>query len=81
MKTALLLALALGGVLALTLAGFGPGFFAGLSEISLHGWIAMGAGTILSLALAGGLMALVFVSARRGYDEKAHWDEGRGDEL
>jgi hypothetical protein len=41
----------------------------GDSEISLAGWLAMALGTILTLALGIGLMALVFISSRRGYDE------------
>jgi hypothetical protein len=38
-------------------------------EISAGGWIAMGLGVLVALALGIGLMALVFVSSRRGYDE------------
>ncbi|MGO1117467.1 hypothetical protein ACTL6U_02100 [Rhodovibrionaceae bacterium A322] len=38
-------------------------------EISIHGWIALAAGVILSLFVGCGLMALVFFSARRGHDE------------
>lgn len=41
----------------------------GASEISLAGWLAMGLGIILTLAVGIGLMALVFISSRRGYDE------------
>ena len=41
----------------------------GASEISLAGWFAMGLGIILTLALGIGLMALVFISSRRGYDD------------
>jgi NADH:ubiquinone oxidoreductase subunit 6 (subunit J) len=41
----------------------------GDSEISPAGWIAMGFGVIITLALGIGLMALVFISSRRGYDE------------
>ena len=41
----------------------------GQSEISLAGWFAMGLGIILTLALGIGLMALVFVSSRGGYDD------------
>ena len=41
----------------------------GDSEISGAGWLAMGLGVIVTLALGIGLMALVFVSNRRGYDE------------
>ena len=41
----------------------------GESEISLAGWLAMALGVILTLGLGIGLMALVFLSSRRGYDE------------
>jgi dipeptide/tripeptide permease len=41
----------------------------GDSEISLAGWLAMGLGIVVTLALGIGLMALVFISNRRGYDE------------
>lgn len=39
--------------------------------ISIHGWVALGLGCVASLALGGGLMALSFFSARRGYDDDA----------
>ncbi|HEY1798257.1 MAG TPA: hypothetical protein VGG57_19235 [Stellaceae bacterium] len=42
----------------------------GASEISLAGWVAMGLGVLFSLALGVGLMALVFFSNRRGYDDQ-----------
>ena len=48
----------------------------GDSDISPAGWIAMGFGIILTLAMGIGLMALVFISSRRGYDEL-----GRGSEA
>ena len=38
-------------------------------EISSAGWLAMGLGVIVTLALGIGLMTLVFISSRRGYDE------------
>ena len=38
-------------------------------EISLAGWIAMTLGVLVTLALGVGLMTLVFISSRRGYDE------------
>ena len=41
----------------------------GDSEISAAGWLAMGLGVSVTLALGIGLMALVFISNRRGYDE------------
>ncbi len=36
------------------------------------GYIAMGLGVFFSLVVGCGLMALVFYSARHGYDEAAH---------
>ena len=39
-------------------------------RLSLHGWIALAAGTILSFAVGSALMAILFASARRGYDER-----------
>jgi hypothetical protein len=41
----------------------------GDSEISGAGWLAMALGVIVTLALGMGLMVLVFISSRRGYDE------------
>lgn len=41
----------------------------GDAEISAAGWVALGLGVLVTLALGIGLMALVFVSNRRGYDE------------
>ena len=41
----------------------------GDSEISGAGWLALGLGVVLTLGLGIGLMALVFISSRRGYDE------------
>lgn len=43
----------------------------GAVEMSGHGITALIAGVVLSLVVGGGLMALVFFSARRGYDEDA----------
>jgi TRAP-type C4-dicarboxylate transport system permease small subunit len=40
-------------------------------EMSPAGWAAAILGTIFTIALGAGLMALVFYSARRGYDERA----------
>jgi len=39
------------------------------TEIGWHGWIALSLGSVLSLAVGGGLMALVFYSSRRGFDD------------
>ena len=41
-------------------------------EIGTHGWIALGLGAVLTFVVGAGLMALMFFSARRGYDERAH---------
>ncbi len=54
-------------VLAVVAAEFWSGI--GDSEISPAGWVAMGIGIVVTLALGIGLMALVFFSSRRGYDE------------
>ena len=44
----------------------------GASQISAAGWLAMGFGVVITLALGCGLMALMFVSNRRGYDDQTH---------
>ncbi len=71
MKT-FLLTIVLGGILAVVLFGVLTEWDA--SAMSLHGWIALSLGTLLSLALGGGLMALVFHSARKGYDDRIDLD-------
>lgn len=43
----------------------------GVNKMSGHGIAALIAGAVLSLLVGGGLMALVFFSARRGYDDEA----------
>jgi hypothetical protein len=77
MKTALLvlvwtlLLLGAGGValhLWLELEGVSLGF---------HGWLALILGVGLSLVIGVGLMALVFYSSRRGYDEAPGGGDGR----
>ena len=37
-------------------------------EMGVHGWAAMILGVVLSVALGGGLMFLIFYSNRKGYD-------------
>jgi hypothetical protein len=39
------------------------------TPMSVHGWIALVLGVVFSLIVGIGLMALMFVSSRRGYDE------------
>ncbi|HXP05496.1 MAG TPA: hypothetical protein VN808_15360 [Stellaceae bacterium] len=41
----------------------------GDAGIDLNGWIALVLGVLATLALGIGLMTLVFISNRRGYDE------------
>ena len=55
--------LVIGFLIAAQWAGIGD------SEISGAGWLAMGLGVVATLALGIGLMALVFISSRRGYDD------------
>jgi hypothetical protein len=41
------------------------------TEMSVHGWIAMILGIVLTMLVGFGLMGLMFYSSRRGYDERA----------
>ena len=66
----LAVALVIGLVVSNSLAGIGDW------SISPAGWVAMGFGVIVTLALGVGLMALVFISNRRGYDEAAGGSSG-----
>jgi dipeptide/tripeptide permease len=61
--SAVALVLVVGAVVATLWTSLGD------SDISPAGWIAMGFGIIFTLAVGIGLMALVFISSRRGYDE------------
>lgn len=67
-----LLTMSLGGILAVVMFGALTGWDS--SAMSIHGWIALALGTFVSLALGGGLMALVFHSARKGYDDRVEID-------
>lgn len=69
-----LLTMSLGGILAIVMFGALTGWDS--SAMSIHGWIALALGTIISLALGAGLMALVFHSANKGYDDAADIDHG-----
>ena len=70
---AFLLIVVLGSILAVVLFGTLTSWDA--SAMSIHGWIALGLGTVLSLVIGGGLMALVFYSARKGYDDRIEVDQ------
>ena len=41
-------------------------------DIPLYGYLAIAGGVLFSLAVGGGLMALVFYSSRHGYDDEAN---------
>lgn len=64
-------AAAIAGAVVLVIGFFIAAQWTGIgdSEISGAGWLAMGLGIVITLALGIGLMALVFISSRRGYDE------------
>jgi heme/copper-type cytochrome/quinol oxidase subunit 2 len=63
--------IALVGILALALMFMVSAWTRTNAHISVHGWIALTLGVLFSLIIGCGLMALVFYSSRRGYDERA----------
>jgi hypothetical protein len=67
-----LLTLSLGGILALVMFGFLTDWDP--SYMSVHGWIALMLCTLFTLGIGGGLMALVFHSANKGYDDRIQVD-------
>ncbi len=72
MKTAAVIAVLAAVLLATLLAGIYLWWSLADVDISLHGLLALTLGSVLSLALGGGLMFLVFYSNRRGYDDEHH---------
>jgi hypothetical protein len=58
---------------AVVVAGVWSGI--GDSDISGAGWLALALGVVITLGLGVGLMALVFISSRRGYDEPARKED------
>lgn len=68
----LLLVAVLGALFFIVLANVFTGF--DVRAMNLNGWIALGLGAVFSLALGIGLMALVFYSARHGYDDRIEQD-------
>ena len=69
MKLASMLILSVLLVVSLAFAIYSALRLAGVS-MTVHGWIAMGLGGFLTLSLGAGLMALVFLSARNGFDDQ-----------
>jgi hypothetical protein len=53
---------------------FGVSVWARTSSMPAYGYVAMGLGAIVAIAIGVGLMALMFHSNRRGYDDAAHND-------
>jgi hypothetical protein len=66
-----LLFLPLLALLALALWFAGESWLRLSGDIPLYGYLAIAGGVLFSLAVGGGLMALVFYSNRHGYDEGA----------
>lgn len=58
-------------ILLLLSAGVAWYVWSALDDVTMtiHGYIALAAGVVVSLLVGGGLMALVFYSARKGYDD------------
>jgi hypothetical protein len=72
-----LLFLSLFGLLGLA-AWFAASTFmhiGGGDPIPLYGYVAIAGGVLFSLAVGGGLMALVFYSNRHGYDDLSGGDK------
>lgn len=72
MRTVVLVALLAALLVATLLAGIYLWWSLGDVDISIHGLIALTLGCLVSLALGGGLMFLVFYSNRRGHDAQQH---------
>ena len=69
MKTAALIAV-LGAILIGAVFAIVRAWTNAHVEIGLFGWIVIGIGAVVSVLLGGGLMALSFFSARRGFDDR-----------
>ena len=72
MKTFLTLAVLLGFLAISTAFGYWVWMELGDVEMSHHGWIALTLGTVFTFLVGAGLMALVFYSHRRGYDDRVN---------
>jgi hypothetical protein len=70
-KTAALIA-ALGAILIGAAVAMVIAWQSAHVAISVFGWIVIGIGAVLAIVLGGGLMALSFFSARRGFDDRLH---------
>lgn len=72
MKHLLLLIGALGAILAASLYVAIRAFTDIDTTMSWHGWLAMALGVFFTAAIGGGLMYLLFYSARHGHDDIDH---------
>src|SRR3546814_20890725 len=72
MRTAALVAFLVALLVGTLLAGIYLWWSLSDVEISIHGLIAMTLGCLVTLALGGGLLFLVFYSNRHGHDDKQH---------
>ena len=80
MRSAFPIIVLLGLLILAIVIGFWAWQQIGAVEIGTHGWIALGLGAVLTFVVGAGLMALMFFSARHGYDERAHQaDRGHAD--
>ena len=48
-------------------------------EMSIHGYVAMILGIVFSLVIGCGLMALMFYSSRKGFDDRIERDTPEDD--
>ncbi len=64
---------ALLGILAIVV-WYGVNVWARTPSMPTYGYVAMGLGAIVAISIGVGLMALMFHSNRRGYDDAAHND-------
>ena len=64
---AVIVAVAVVAVVVAVIVGLWSGI--GDAGMSITGWIAMILGVLVTLALGVGLMTLMFISNRRGYDD------------
>ena len=72
MRSAIVVLVLVGALLVSAATAYWAWREVGEVEIGTHGWIALGLGAVLTFLVGAGLMALMFFSARRGYDERAH---------
>ena len=75
----LLLLVVLLGFLGLALSFMVTTWRESTAHMSVHGWVALSLGVVFSVVIGCGLMALMFYSSRRGYDERARGEAQRRD--